>query len=74
MKKYLILIIVLHISPKIYSQVKFGARSGTGIYFDTFYANNNGGQFPITTRSTPGGNFRIYKSGAVNWTMPVANF
>jgi hypothetical protein len=41
---------------------------------DSFFANNNGGQFPITTRSTPGGNFRIYKSGAVNWTMPVANF
>jgi hypothetical protein len=40
----------------------------------SFFALNNGGSYPITTRQSPSGPLRIYKLGAVNWTMPVVNF
>jgi hypothetical protein len=40
----------------------------------SFFSNNNGGQYSITTRPTLVGNYRIYKQGAVNYTMPVASF
>jgi hypothetical protein len=39
MKKHYLFILIFLTTPKLYSQIKFGARSGVGIYFDTFNAN-----------------------------------